>query len=150
MRILAVERAYSPLAEAAFAWGRFPDALFAAVFDAAFFSTSPMARFAAHRFLSAATIFRLPSADNFRFGLLAATSEGGADVAFFAAHRRLCASANRLSARPRCRRAKGPDKERRPRRGLVCSGDQPSKASRHPRPSTPVTNQSTPDRTRLS
>jgi hypothetical protein len=78
-------------AEAAAAFAlRFLAVLFAEDFVAA---VLPAARFAAHRFLSAATMFRLPSADNFRFGFLAATSGAGADVAFFAAHRRFCASA---------------------------------------------------------
>src|SRR3954464_4983567 len=59
-------------------------------FDAA---TLPAARFAAHRFLSAATMLRLPSADSLRFGFAAFGTTVGPDSAFFAAHRRFWASA---------------------------------------------------------
>jgi hypothetical protein len=53
----------------------------------------PATRFAAHRFFSAATMFRLAAADSFRFGFL--VSDAGVDSvsAFFAAHRFFCASA---------------------------------------------------------
>jgi hypothetical protein len=53
----------------------------------------PAARFAAHRFFSAATMFRLPVADNFRFGFLVSGAGVDSDSALFAAHRFFCASA---------------------------------------------------------
>jgi hypothetical protein len=54
-------------------------------FDACVVVAAP-ARCAAHRFLSALTMFRLPSADSFRFGFL--LSAVASDDPFFAAHRR--------------------------------------------------------------
>ena len=77
-------------AAAAFALGFLAVALFAGDFVA---PALPAARFAAHRFFSAATMFRLPAADSFRFGFLVSAAGADSDAAFFAAHRFFCASA---------------------------------------------------------
>jgi hypothetical protein len=77
---------------------------------AGLFAFATFVRFAAQRFLSAATIAALPAGDNFRFDFLAFAAEPTA-VAFCSAHRRRCAAAiARLSAALiRCVRLAGPE-----------------------------------------
>src|SRR5215475_8321551 len=66
-------------------------------FVAGFFADAA-ARFAAHRFLSAATIAARPAADSFRFGFLAALLVGAPAAAFCSAH--LCRWAAAIARRP--------------------------------------------------
>jgi len=77
---------YSPLAVAVAA---FAVAVLACTFLEDFFGeVVAAARFAAHRFFSAATIAFLPSGDNFRFGFLAPAAGVSPDAAFFSDQRR--------------------------------------------------------------
>ena len=69
---------------------------FARGFEATF--PAPSVRFAAHRFFNAATIFRLPAADNFRLGFLESALAVSLDAAFVSAQRRFWAAA--IARRP--------------------------------------------------